>query len=101
VTYQESELATISANMAAVNSNPSGTVGAAILSSLQSITGVTSITVTATAANTEARGGAPSSAPTEVPSAAPQNSNSESDNSGAVMTSDQLLEAAVYARNYR
>ena len=68
VTYQESELATISANMAAVNSNPSGTVGAAILSSLQSITGVTSITVTATAANTEARGGS-------------QNSNSESDNS--------------------
>merc|ERR1712166_244064 len=55
VTYQESELATISANMASVNSNPSGTIGAAILSSLQSITGVSSITITATATNTQAR----------------------------------------------
>ena len=59
--YQESELAIVSANMASMVSDPSGAVGAAVLAALQAATGVSSITVTATATATEVRGGGTSS----------------------------------------
>lgn len=66
VTYEEGEKDSILAKMNSIATDPSGTVGAAILASLVSITGKTSITITASSATTENRDGSSTSSSTNV-----------------------------------
>jgi hypothetical protein len=61
VTYEEDEKDAIQALMDSIASDPSGTVGSAILAALVSITGKTSITITATSPTVENRDGSSAS----------------------------------------